>query len=277
VIGVAALRQDGSVPAYSNRDPLFVDISAPGDNIFSTIPENLVDTTHVSGCDGQPYSDCGPPDFRQAIGTSFAAPQVSAAAALLLGTDPTLKPDEVSWLLERSATDVTPATGCPRCREGRDHLSGFGRLNVRAALKALESRFRAPLPRPDVHESNDDAGEQAHLLTRLPPTLSATLDYWDDPIDVYGIKLAKGERLSAELTSTVPIGRLVLWKPVTRQVTGQRVLENRAAWSAKVGEKESLTYRAPVGGTYFLQVKVAEQSVARPEYRLELARVREAL
>ena len=31
VIGVAALREDGSVPDYSNRDALFVDLAAPGD------------------------------------------------------------------------------------------------------------------------------------------------------------------------------------------------------------------------------------------------------
>ena len=31
VIGVGALRPDGSVPAFSNRDPLFVDLAAPGD------------------------------------------------------------------------------------------------------------------------------------------------------------------------------------------------------------------------------------------------------
>jgi hypothetical protein len=274
VIGVAAMRQDGSVPAYSNRDPLFVDLAAPGDSIFSTIPQNLLDVSHPN-CDGQPYSDCGPPEFRHAIGTSFAAPQVSAAAALLLGTDPTLKPDEVGFLLSRSATDVTPATGCRRCVEGRDHLSGWGRLNVRAALGALQNR--AQIPPADAFESNDDAGEQAHRFKQLPSAISATLDYWDDPIDVYAVKLAKGERLSAELTSTVPLGRLVLWKPATRQVTGQRVLGNRAARSATVGANERLSYRATTAGTYFLQVKVAEQSFAPPAYRISLTRVREAV
>ena len=104
VIGVAALRQDGSVPAFSNRDPLFVDIAAPGEGVFSTIPRNLIDTTRID-CD-EPYSDCGTPTYRDPIGTSFAAPQVAAAAALLIGADPTLTPDQVAWLLERSATDV---------------------------------------------------------------------------------------------------------------------------------------------------------------------------
>ena len=31
-------RPNGSVPAFSNRDPLFIDIAAPGQDIFSTFP-----------------------------------------------------------------------------------------------------------------------------------------------------------------------------------------------------------------------------------------------
>src|SRR5262249_53088885 len=136
VIGVSALRQNGSVPDYSDRDPFYVDLAAPGDDMFSTIPRNLIDST-LPNCTGQPYSDCRPLEFRNAIGTSFAAPQVSAAAALLLGVDPKLKPDQVSWLLERSATDVTAATGCPQCTPGRDSLTGWGRLDVQRALAYL--------------------------------------------------------------------------------------------------------------------------------------------
>ena len=81
-IGVSAIRQNGSVPDYSNRDAVYNDIAAPGDAIFSTIPHDLVEDR--PGCAQHPYSDCGPFDFRNAIGTSFAAPQVSAAAALVL-------------------------------------------------------------------------------------------------------------------------------------------------------------------------------------------------
>src|SRR5262249_55875959 len=130
VIGVAALNQDGSVPRFSNRDPVFVDLAAPGSGIVSTIPRQLIDPTRP-GCTATPYSECGPLEFRNAIGTSFAAAQVSAAAALLLGQDPHLTPDQVGWLLERSARDVKPATGCSPCAPGRDPLTGWGRLDVR--------------------------------------------------------------------------------------------------------------------------------------------------
>ncbi len=42
VIGVSADTQTGAVPDYSNRDAIYNDLAAPGDNIFSTIPANLV-------------------------------------------------------------------------------------------------------------------------------------------------------------------------------------------------------------------------------------------
>ncbi len=38
VLGVGAIREDGAVPDYSNRDRQYVDIVAPGGPIFSTIP-----------------------------------------------------------------------------------------------------------------------------------------------------------------------------------------------------------------------------------------------
>ncbi len=272
VIGVGALREDGSVPAYSNRDPLFADLAAPGDSLFSTIPRNLVDATRY-GCSGEAYySDCGPAEYRQAIGTSFAAPQVSAAAALLLGQDPTLSPDQVTWLLERSATDVTPATGCRSCGEGRDRLSGWGRLNVHMALQRLKQR--SSIPPADAFESNDDAGIEAHAFGP-PRTIVATLDYWDDPIDVYAIKLAKGESLVAELRSTLPLGKMQLWTPGTTHVGDQRgILGNRAARSAPVGGQQRLAFVAPVTGKYFLQVRVGSPTHDRPVYQLSVEKQR---
>src|SRR5262249_25468072 len=104
VIGVSAIAPDGSVPAFANRDSAVNDISAPRSGILSTFPRAL--TAERPSCLDQGYSDCGSRDYRDGDGTSFAAPQVSAAAALLIASDPTLQPSQVSNLLERSADDV---------------------------------------------------------------------------------------------------------------------------------------------------------------------------
>ena len=270
VLGVAAVKQSGAVPDYSNRDKQYVDIAAPGGPIFSTIPRNLVDAS-LDGCAGVAYSTCGPSEFKDGIGTSFAAPQVSSAAALLLGVDPSLVPDQLEWLLERSATDANPSTGCSTCPAGRDSLTGWGVLNVDAALKLLGNATKLP-PR-DALEPNDDAGLSAHPFG-LPRTITATLDYWDDPIDVYSIHLDAGDEVFARLgLDPVAPTSIELWKPGTVHVTGppREVLASRAAQSMSVGGQQRLGYVAPVEGTYFLEVEIGRPSRALDLYSLSVA------
>ncbi len=271
VIGVSAIRRDGSVPAYSNRDPVYDDIAAPGDAMFSTVPRELSTTP---ACPDPGYSDCGPAEFRDAIGTSFAAPQVAAAAALLLGQDPHLTPDQVAWLLERSATDADAATGCGVCPPGRDRFTGWGDLDVQAALTMLTSG--GPLPTPDRYEPNDDAGPWSHALPPLPRTIQATLDYWDDDVDVYRVRLSKGQRLYARLSPEVPARvPIALWRPGTQHVIGlHAALEDRVAVSRRSGGQWRLSYRAPVTGVYYLEAKLMTQSRPVVAYRLSLSRVR---
>lgn len=55
VLGVSALAKDGSVPAFSNRDVLYNDIAAPGDELFSTLPRGL--TAPRPTCLAQGYSE----------------------------------------------------------------------------------------------------------------------------------------------------------------------------------------------------------------------------
>ncbi len=274
VIGVSAVRQDGSVPAYSNRDAVYNDLAAPGDAIFSTIPTNLVDASR-SECVGRPFSDCGPAEFRQGIGTSFAAPQVSAAAALLIGQDPHLSPDQVAWLLERYADDANPSTGCSVCPVGRDAYTGWGTLDVRSSLTALTDGTRLPVP--DRLEPNDDAGPWAHALPPLPRTIGASLDFWDDNIDVYRVHLAKGASLFARLT---PSGRanvrVALWPPGTENVEPRTVKEplptSPVAKGRRVGAQIRLSYRATVAGTYYIEAKLVTPERDPVQYRLSLSR-----
>src|SRR5680860_677197 len=65
----------------------------------------------------------------QASGTSFAAPLVSGAAALLLSVDPTLSPQELTTILTSSAEDLGPA--------GWDEDYGWGQLDAAAAVASL--------------------------------------------------------------------------------------------------------------------------------------------
>ncbi len=256
VLGVSAYAGDGSIPAFSDRDDFYNDLAAPGQDILSTFPRPL--TAERPGCLDQGYSDCGSIEYRRAEGTSFAAPQVAAAAGLLLSVQPALQPDQVSYLLTRTANDATRLSGCRDCGPGRDALSGWGRLDILGALMQL-TYSKVQLPLPDRYETNDDAGQQAwRLYGQAPRTVDATLDYWDDPVDVYSLMLRRGQKLDATLRG--PFGtrtKLVLWKPGTKEVGGLKVPTTRARASVRVGSVEHLrTYTAASSGWYYLEVKM---------------------
>ena len=191
VLGVSAFGRDGNVPAFSNRDMLYNDIAAPGDELFSTLPKPL--TALRTTCLAQGYSDCGTAEFRNPQGTSFAAAIASASAALVWTEWPALRASQIVGLVERSAVDMTPGSGCRRCLVDRDSLTGWGRLDVMRAIQ-----WGGALPQRDRYETNDDAGSRAWRVGRRR-VLVASLDYWDDQSDVYAVRLRKGQRLRVTL------------------------------------------------------------------------------
>ena len=264
VVGVSALTPTGNVPLFSNRDAIYNDIAAPGQEIYSSVPRAL--TAQRPACANQGYSECGPDEFRHASGTSFAAPQVAAAAALLIALRPTLTPDQVMNILERSATDVNAATGCRQCALQRDALSGWGRLDVARAVAALDG----VLPPTDRLEPNDDAGFHAANLPRTRP-LRATVDFWDDQIDVYRLRLKTGQRVRLDLEG--PKGtamNLLLWRPGTKRVSDLRGQSMRIAQSTRPGPSQRIGYRAARPGTYYVEVKLASRGFG--SYTLDVTR-----
>ena len=217
VLGVSALSPTGNVPQFSNRDRIYNDISAPGQEIYSTLPRALTSTRPL--CQNQGYSDCGPDEFRHAAGTSFAAPQVTAAAAVLFALNPALQPDQVINILERTATDVNASNGCKQCPLTRDTFQRLGAARRREGCRRSRGRSADPRParaerrrrrlcRSHRHEGHVRQGDD-RLLGRpdrcLPP-LSA--------------KEPEGEAtLNGPEGSTA---NLLLWKPGTTRVNELR-------------------------------------------------------
>ena len=254
VLGVSALARDGSVPLFSNRDKIYNDIAAPGAGIVSTMPLEM--TAPFKECLDQGFSTCGPEEWRKGEGTSFAAPQVSAAAAVLLAERPDLHPEQVTALLTETARDVNAATGCQACPPRRDAYTGWGRLDVTAALRQLGG----VIPPRDRYEPNDDAGDDAAHLWGRTRRIEATLDFWDDQNDVYAIRLRRGQPVFASLRG--PAGtdtNLILWQPGTKRVDDLGSLALVARQSARPGPREWLSYRAPKTATYYIQVKLGSR------------------
>ena len=74
------------------------------------------------------------------------------------------------------------------------------------------------LPYPDRFEGNDDAGGNAYTFYGHSIDITATLDFWDDQIDVYRVRLGKGQTVSVVLHG--PKGTssaLALWRPGTQR------------------------------------------------------------
>lgn len=252
VLGVSAVARDGTVPMFSNRDPLYNDVAAPGDELLSTLPRHL--TAFRPNCEDQGYSDCGPQEYRRPQGTSFAAAIVSAGVVLARTSWPNLRDEQIVGLIERSAADMTTVTGCRRCTEGRDSVSGWGMLDVASAVG-----YPGRLPGIDRHETNDDAGSRSWRIRRRNVGLRATLDYWNDQNDVYAVRLRKGGRLAVTLTGKALLDvNLFLWRPGTKRIAAARSLSMVADRSAGPGAREFFSFRAARPGTYYIQVKIAE-------------------
>jgi len=149
VLAVGATDRTGALAPFSARGPQVV-LVAPGTDIVSTFNR---------GTDGKPGGYNVP-----ATGTSFAAPIVAGAAALVWSKYPRLTAAGVLNRLIRTADDLGPP--------GRDDQTGFGELNVVRALTADVPDVTAnPLgtPAPVDGEGlppvdNDGSEELAHAL-----------------------------------------------------------------------------------------------------------------
>jgi serine protease AprX len=136
VISVGATDDRGRLAAFSSRgyfgDPLqHPTLVAPGVNVISL--RSAAGTTGVIGAGGADTSRLALSDipfYTTASGTSFSAPQVAAAVALMLEADPELRPAKIKEILSRTATP-TPKYFY--------HEAGAGMLNTYSAV--LQSAF----------------------------------------------------------------------------------------------------------------------------------------
>jgi hypothetical protein len=162
-----------------------------------------------------------------------------------------LTADQVSWLLERTATPATPDNGCSDCPSGRNALTGWGKLNIAAAVRALRA---VQQPTSDRFEPNDDVLLGKAIRGRKT-RVRATIDYWDDANDVYRIKLRRGQRVTvtARPSSNLALS-VVLWKPALEQLSDARAAFRARRSANGPGIANRLRYRARKTGWYSLQV-----------------------
>lgn len=96
---------------WDGKDYIKPDISAPGVDIYSTVPGGK---------------------YRKMSGTSMACPHISGVIALMLEANPALTVQKVEELLNTTAIDLG--------EEGKDSVFGYGRADAFAVIQKIKDR-----------------------------------------------------------------------------------------------------------------------------------------
>ena len=258
VVTVGATNNRSEPTWFSSRSGA-LDVAAPGQRIPVAVPTAY-----------------DPTGFDVVSGTSFAAPIVSGALAWVWTARPQLGKTQVVDVIRASARDVGSF--------GWDRDTGWGILDLPAALAA-------PAPPRDPHEPNEDIdavkpgaislrGGSPLTGPRLKrTTLTARLDFTEDPEDVYRAWVPRGRRLVVTLRSRANVD-LAVWGPRTRSVfeRGPALKRDLLATSARPGTRidaVSVRNRSGRGAFYYVDVFLGRRT-ANASYTLtaELVAVR---
>ncbi|MGK7932203.1 MAG: S8 family serine peptidase [Microcystaceae cyanobacterium] len=166
LIAVAATQQNNNRSSYSNYGATTVDVAAPGDNIYSTLPNNK---------------------YGNKQGTSMAAPHVAGAASLLFAYDPSLTPSEVKQILIDSSVEVEDFKG---------KVVSNGRINLKRAFELIVDSNENPMAEND----NFNTEENSILTFTVNDLLGNDSDPEDTPLTMDSMDLAN---LQGELTEDV--------------------------------------------------------------------------
>jgi len=207
-------------------------------NIISMRGSGIVNVTGaegLAGTDTQRLSSSELPYYTTASGTSFSAPQVAGAVALMLEANPSLVPAQVKDILQRSATPLPPFY---------QHEVGTGMLNVEAAV--LQAAF------PDR-----GIGTWRNTLNR------GQVQFINDPLTSFGGTVQPGT--ASDTTLTIPTGALlasiqISWGPFfSTNDLGLRLYDPSGSLNSQsnslnlpglTGKRERIAVTAPVSGAW---------------------------
>lgn len=218
VVMIGATDANDDVAPFSISAP-GMGLVAPGTNIMVAVPS----WSTASG-------------YRAESGTSFSTPIAAAAAAWVWTMRPSLTNMQLAQLLRDSARDIG--------RPGYDTSSGYGLINIPAALTAAT-------PPNDPSEPNDDIDEvkpgelfslgEPPLTSSVRPStrIAGTLDQSEDPRDIYRIWVPPRRYVSV---ATVSAGNAAarIWGPKTVAVgeglaPRRRDLKGQSVYGGKTG------------------------------------------
>ncbi len=272
VVSVGATDTQGHLASFSSRgdfaNPMFhPTLVAPGVDVVSLRGSgisNVTGATGLAGADASRLSASELPYYTTANGTSFSAPQVAGAIALMLEANPSLTPARVKDILQRTATPLPPYY---------TYEAGTGMLNVHAAV--IQASF--PARRIGAWRGTLDRN-QVQFVTEAPTEFSGIVKPGS----------------SAETTITIPEGAIsasvqISWGPLwSTNDLGLSVYDQTGVLRGQAntlnlpglnGKRESLTVVGPTAGAWRVGVLNTLGVLGTPQQfygTLEIGRARYA-
>lgn len=207
-LSVVWLGEDGSLPQFNRSQfGIGVDLGAPGSNVFTAdFPADEIEQEERLSREDL---------YRSPDGSSFSAPQVAGAAALLRSADSSLSPASIRRILTASADDIEGANW--------DHKTGSGLLNVAQSLS------RAYPARTEIDRPEHNAGVRG----QAPVLVTGTTV--DPAFDQYALYFARGTKDFDERTDP--------WNEITPPVKQQVLRDTLGVWSTGNLEEGNYTLR----------------------------------
>lgn len=236
VIAVAASDNSDKKASFSNYGS-WVDISAPGVGIWSTVTGMSVKYDYMSG-------------------TSMACPLTAGLCALMLSQNPTIKPDKLEACLKSSSDNIQAMN------PSYTGSLGAGRINARKALlciKPLYADFKSDLqivcPGTAVSFTNLSASTATEYIWRIPgasPSFSTLKDpqFTFTATGFYNVKLvvkdANGNSDSTEMIRYIEVRpvKAKMLIPLSKIAPGESAflsveLEGVGPWDFKITDGSS--------------------------------------
>ena len=247
VVSVGATDFRGRLADFSSRgsfaSQLFrPTLVAPGVRVVS-LRSSGVSVTGIEGVGFNGDAGLAPgylPFYTTASGTSFSAPQVAGAIALMLEANPRLTPAEVRAILQRTATPLSAYYA---------HEVGAGMLNTHAAV--LESvfparklgQFRATLNQGQVRFVNDP-------LREINGTVNPGASGFETTVEIPAGTLVASMQIGWSMLSANDLG-FAMYDAAGRK----QAAANNINLPGLTGNRERATLAAPPAGAWRVQVR----------------------
>lgn len=227
-LSVGATTKSGARASFSNTGS-WISMAAPGENVFGAI------SSYTKARNWPRYELPGSSQglYGYASGTSFSAPQVSGAAALVWAANPALTRDQVAWILKRTASN-----------DGRwTKALGYGILDVGRAV-ATAANGGEVVPPPRAHAALKLFGPGRRIAKRVRLRIQARLRSKLPAISSAGRRVSlqirrrgRWHRVARSLTKAG--GRVVLR---TRLRSGRYVMRLKYAGAPELESATSRTF-----------------------------------